>query len=229
MADEIKIEAESRTEFGKGAARRIRRDNKVPAVIYGHGTDPIHITLPGHETLLALRTANALLSITIDGGRSGLALPKQVQRDPIRGFLEHVDLVTVRRGETVTVEVPVQLVGEDKPDNIVNLDAQVLEVDAPAIDIPSNLEVDITDLVAGDQVLAKDLKLPEGTVFNGDPDLLIVSVSQAKSEEELEAELDEAVSEATEEGEEPEAEAADEASEEGESSEESEGDSEGDN
>ena len=95
---EVKIQAESRTEFGKGAARRIRRDNKVPAVLYGHGSDPVHITLPGHDTMLALKTANALLLIEVEGGESHLALPKQVQRDPIKGFIEHVDLVMVRRG-----------------------------------------------------------------------------------------------------------------------------------
>src|SRR6478752_10796885 len=103
---EVKLTAELRTEFGKGAARRIRRADKIPAVLYGHGTDPVHITLPGHETLLALRTANALLAISVDG-ESQLALPKQVQRDPIRHTIEHVDLLLVRLGEKVTVDIPV--------------------------------------------------------------------------------------------------------------------------
>jgi large subunit ribosomal protein L25 len=115
---EVKLIAELRTEFGKGAARRIRRADKVPAVLYGHGTDPIHIALPGHETLLALRTANALLSIEVDGS-SQLALPKQVQRDPLRHTIEHVDLVIVRRGEKVTVDVAIHLVGEAGPDTLV--------------------------------------------------------------------------------------------------------------
>ena len=114
MASEVKIQAESRTEFGKGAARRIRRADKVPAVLYGHGTDPVHITLPGHDLMLALKTANALLSIELDGD-SQLALPKQVQRDPIKGFIEHADLIIVRRGEKVTVDVPLVLVGEAAP------------------------------------------------------------------------------------------------------------------
>ena len=111
MANEIQIAAEPRNEFGKGASRRIRRAGKVPAVLYGHGTDPVHVTLPAHETLLALRTANALLSLDL-GGKQQLALPKQVQRDPIRGTLDHVDLIIVRRGEKVTVEVPLHVVGE---------------------------------------------------------------------------------------------------------------------
>ena len=106
---EIKISAVARTEFGKGAARRARRDGLVPAVLYGHGTDPVHVSLPGHETLLALRAANALLSITVDGSTPQLALPKQVQRNPVRGTVEHVDLVIVKRGEKVTVEVPLHV------------------------------------------------------------------------------------------------------------------------
>ena len=118
---EVKLTAELRTEFGKGAARRIRRAHKVPAVLYGHGTDPIHISLPGHETLLALRTANALLSIDVDG-KSQLALPKQVQRDPIKHTIEHVDLVIVRRGEKVTVDVAIQLEGEAGDDTLVVVD-----------------------------------------------------------------------------------------------------------
>ncbi|HEU5044119.1 MAG TPA: 50S ribosomal protein L25, partial [Nocardioidaceae bacterium] len=110
---ESKIQAEPRTEFGKGAARRIRRADKVPAVLYGHGTPPVHITLPGHETMLALKHGgvNALLTIVVEG-KSQLALPKQVQRDPIKGFLEHLDLIVVKRGEKVTVEVPVHVVGD---------------------------------------------------------------------------------------------------------------------
>ena len=122
MPSEVKIAAEPRTEFGKGAARRIRRANKVPAVLYGHGTDPVHITLPGHDLMLALKTANALLSIEL-AGNSQLALPKQVQRDPIRGFIEHADLLIVRQGEKVTVDVPVLLVGEAAPDTMVSLES----------------------------------------------------------------------------------------------------------
>jgi large subunit ribosomal protein L25 len=118
---EVKLTAELRTEFGKGAARRIRRAHKVPAVLYGHGTAPIHISLPGHETLLALRTANALLSIEVNGS-SQLALPKQVQRDPLKHTIEHVDLVIVRRGEKVTVDVRVHVEGEAAPDTLIVVD-----------------------------------------------------------------------------------------------------------
>ena len=133
---EVKLIAELRTEFGKGAARRIRRADKVPAVLYGHGTAPIHIALPGHETLLALRTANALLSIEVDGS-SQLALPKQVQRDPLRHTIEHVDLVIVRRGEKVTVDVAIHLVGEAGPDTLVVVDHNTVPVEAEATQIPS--------------------------------------------------------------------------------------------
>jgi large subunit ribosomal protein L25 len=111
---EIKLSAEQRTEFGKGAARRIRRENKVPAVLYGHGSDPIHVTLPGHDTMLALKTANALLAIDL-GSDNHLAIPKQVQRDPLKGFIEHVDLLIVKKGEKVTVDVAITVVGEPEP------------------------------------------------------------------------------------------------------------------
>ncbi len=198
--NEIKISAEARTEFGKGAARRIRRADKVPAVIYGHGTDPVHITLPGHETLLALRTANALLSIEVDGGAAQLALPKQVQRDPIKGFVEHVDLVTVRRGEKVTVEVPIVVVGEEVPDQITNVDAQVIALEVEATDIPQHIEVDITGLEIGDQILAQDLKLPEGASLGVEPEQLILSITQAREEEPEPEEGEDAEGEGAEEG-----------------------------
>ncbi len=198
--NEIKISAEARTEFGKGAARRIRRADKVPAVIYGHGTDPVHITLPGHETLLALRTANALLSIEVDGGAAQLALPKQVQRDPIKGFVEHVDLVTVRRGEKVTVEVPIVVVGEEVPDQITNVDAQVIALEVEATDIPQHIEVDITGLEIGDQILAQDLKLPEGASLGVEPEQLILSITQAREEEPEPEEGEGAEGEGAEEG-----------------------------
>ena len=190
MSNEIKLSAESRDEFGKGAARRIRRAHKVPAVMYGHGTDPVHITLPGHETLLALRTANALLSISIDGGSDQLALPKQVQRDPIRGTLEHVDLVVVRKGERVSVEVRLHVVGaETISDGIVSMDQQTITLEAPATNIPAQIEIDVTGLQVGAQIAASDLVLPEGAVFPGDPDDLILSIAAQQSEEALEAAL----------------------------------------
>ena len=145
MPSEVKIAAEPRTEFGKGAARRIRRANKVPAVLYGHGIDPIHISLPGHDLMLALKTANALLSIEYDG-TSQLALPKQIQRDPIKRFIEHADLVLVRRGEKVTVDVGVVLIGDAAPDTLVNLENNSVALEAEATHIPSSVEVDIAGL-----------------------------------------------------------------------------------
>ena len=195
MSSEVKIHAESRSEFGKGAARRIRRADKVPAVLYGHGTDPVHITLPGHDLMLALKTANALLSIELDGD-SQLALPKQVQRDPIKGFIEHADLILVRRGEKVTVDVAIVLVGEAAPDTLVTLDHNVIPLEAEATHIPTGVEVDIDGCQVGTQILAKDLVLPEGATLALDEEALIVNFSAAPTAEDLEAELAEAEAEA---------------------------------
>lgn len=195
MSDQLTLNAEVRTEFGKGAARRLRRDHKVPAVMYGHGTDPIHVALPGHDTLLALRAANALLSIVVDG-RPQMALAKQVQRDPIRGFIQHVDLIIVRRGEKVTVDVPVTVVGEAAPETVVMVDAQTVSLEVEATHIPEHVEVSVEGLEAGSQILAKDLALPEGAAVNGDEELLVVNITHQVSEEQLEAELSEAEAEA---------------------------------
>lgn len=194
-SSQTKLSGELRTEFGKGAARRIRRADKVPAVLYGHGIDPIHVSLPGHETLLALRINNAVLSINVDG-KEHLALAKQVQRDPIKGFIEHVDFVIVRRGEKVTVDVWVNVTGEAGPETVVVLDAQTVSIEAPATNIPESIEVSVEGLEAGSQVLAKDLVLPEGATFAGDEETLIVNVTQQQSAEALEAELAEAEAEA---------------------------------
>jgi large subunit ribosomal protein L25 len=179
---EVKLTAELRTEFGKGAARRIRRAAKIPAVLYGHGSDPVHITLPGHETLLALREHNALLSIDVDG-KSQLALPKQVQRDPLKGFIEHVDLLIVRRGEKVTVDIAIHTEGESAPDTVVVVDRNELSVEAEATHIPEGVTVSVEGLEAGAQILAQDLQLPEGTTLAVDPETLIISVSAARVEE----------------------------------------------
>ncbi|MCW3158884.1 50S ribosomal protein L25/general stress protein Ctc [Micropruina sonneratiae] len=191
---EIKISAKARTEFGKGAARRARRDGLVPAVLYGHGTDPVHVSLPGHETLLALRAANALLSISIDGNADQLALPKQVQRNPVKGTVEHVDLVIVKRGEKVTVEVPLNVIGADeRADRVVVMDQQTITLEVEATNIPRQIDIDVTALEIGDSIAAKDLDLPEGAVFPGEPDDLILSISAAKTQEQIDAELDAAV------------------------------------
>ena len=192
---EVKLTAELRTEFGKGAARRIRRAHKVPAVLYGHGSDPIHISLPGHETLLALRTANALLSIEVNG-KSQLALPKQVQRDPLKHTIDHVDLVIVRRGEKVTVDVPLHVEGEAGPDTLVVVDHNSIPIEAEATHLPEQIVVSIEGLPAGTQIHAGDLKLPSGATLGLDPETLVVNVTNAPSAEAIEAELAEAEAEA---------------------------------
>ena len=190
------ITAESRTEFGKGAARRIRRAAKVPAVLYGHGTDPVHITLPGHDTMLALKHggANALLTITLDGAEQ-MALPKQIQRDPIKGFLEHLDLLIVRKGEKVTVEIPVHLVGEADPDALVVTEISTITVEAEATHIPEYVEVSIEGVKVGDQILAKDLTVPAGSTVLLDEDALVINVTHAPTAAEVEEELAEAEAE----------------------------------
>jgi len=203
------ITAEPRTQFGKGAARRIRRADKVPAVLYGHGTDPQHITLPGHDTMLALKHggANALLTISVDG-KEQMALPKQIQRDPIKGFLEHLDLIIVRKGEKVTVDIPVHLVGDPNPDALIVTETSLVSVEAEATHIPEYIEVSIEGLNVGDQILAKDLTLPSGSTVLLDDEHLIVNVTHAPTAEEVEEELAEAEAEAGIEREESEEEAA---------------------
>ncbi|WP_134767260.1 50S ribosomal protein L25/general stress protein Ctc [Nocardioides sp. 1609] len=209
MSDTEKIQAESRTEFGKGAARRIRRDNKVPAVIYGHGNEPIHVTLPGHSTMMALKRggANALLELDIDG-TSQLALTKQIQVDPIRRTLEHIDFVAVRKGERVTVDVLVHVVGEAGPDTLVVTENNSVQVEAEATNIPESIELSIEGLPAGTQILASELDLPAGTTLLVDADTLVVNITEQISAEALEAELEEAEAEAGIEREESDEEAA---------------------
>jgi large subunit ribosomal protein L25 len=208
---DIKIVAELRTEFGKGAARRLRRADKVPAVLYGHGTDPLHLSLPGHDTMLALKTRNVLITLDIDGRDNELALPRHVQRDPLKGSIEHVDLLLVRRGEKVVVEVQIVLVGEAAPETLVNLENPTVAVEAEATHLPDRIEVSIEGAEAGTQIHARDLVLPAGTTLAADEDLLVVNVSMAPTAEELEAEGAGEVEEAAEaapEAAEPEAEAA---------------------
>ena len=234
MADELKITAESRTEFGKGAARRIRRADKVPAVIYGHGNDPVHITLPGHDTMMALKHGgtNALLYIDIDG-KNYIALTKQVQADPIKGFLEHIDFVEVKKGEKVTVEVRIYVTGESKPDAMTVTEANTVTVEAEATNIPEYIEVSVEDAEVGFQIFGRDLTLPSGSTLLTDDDYLIVNVVHAPTAEEIEAELEEAEAEAgiehdvSDEELAAEAEAAEAEAAEGEESAEGEGDGEG--
>jgi large subunit ribosomal protein L25 len=197
MSDDTKIKAESRTEFGKGAARRIRRADKVPAVIYGHGNDPIHVTLPGHETMMAIRHggSNALLYLDIEG-KEHLALTKQIQSDPIRGFLEHIDFVEVRKGEKVTVDVGIHLVGDALPDSLVVTENTTVSLEAEATHIPEYIELSIEGAAVGTQFHASDLVLPEGSLLLSDDDMMIVNVTHAPTAEEVEAELEEAEAEA---------------------------------
>lgn len=187
---EVKIAATLRTEFGKGAARRIRRADRVPAVIYGHGADPKHVSVPGHELLLALRTANVLISLEIDG-KSELVIPKAVQRDPLKGFLEHVDLLSVKRGEKVTVEVPVTAEGELAPGgNLLEHVLVSLPVEAEATHIPEAVTVSVEGLEAGASILAKDVELPKGVTLAVEEDAPVIQVVAAQVEvtEEEEAE-----------------------------------------
>ncbi|MFI6050924.1 50S ribosomal protein L25/general stress protein Ctc [Streptomyces violascens] len=180
---EVKLAADVRTSFGKGAARSIRRENKVPGVIYGHGTEPVHVTLPGHELLLALRTPNVLLSLDIDG-KNELAIPKAVQRDAIKGYLVHVDLLLVKRGEKVTIEVPVETEGDLAPgsflvENVLN----TLSVEAEATHIPTAVTVSIEGLEAGASIHAKDVKLPAGATLATDPEAVVIQILAAQAEE----------------------------------------------
>ncbi|MGN6302618.1 MAG: 50S ribosomal protein L25/general stress protein Ctc [Angustibacter sp.] len=195
MSADLTLNAETRTEFGKGAARRIRRAHQIPAVMYGHGTQPVHITLPGHETMLALKHPNALLTIVLDG-KEQLALAKDVQRDPIKPVIEHVDLVVVRKGEKVTVDVPVHVVGEAGAETVVTVEAQALQLEVAATAIPESVEVSVEGFEAGRQVHAADVTLPSGASLVTDPETLVVNVTAQVSAEALEAELAEAEAEA---------------------------------
>ncbi|MEW2403331.1 50S ribosomal protein L25/general stress protein Ctc [Streptomyces sp. NPDC046862] len=181
---EVKIAAESRTEFGKGAARRIRRDSKVPGVLYGHGSDPLHLTLPGHDLQMALRTPNVLIALDIDGKTKELAIPKSVQRDPIKGFLEHVDLLLVKRGEKVNVEIYVHTEGELAPGgNLLEHVLNALPVEAEATHIPESVTVSVEGLESGASILAKDITLPSGVTLDVDPDAVVLQVLSAQAEE----------------------------------------------
>ena len=183
-----KLVATARTKFGKGAARSIRREHKIPAVMYGHGTEPVHITLPGHETMMALKVANVLLTIEIDG-KDQLALAKDIQRHPVRPVIEHVDLVVVRKGEKVTVDVPVHVVGEAFVETVVSLENNTVELAVEATHIPERLDVSVEGLQAGTRIHASDLVLPEGAELVTEADVLIVNITQAITAEELEAEM----------------------------------------
>lgn len=187
--NEITLAAVARTEFGKGAARRLRRAEQVPAVLYGHGSDPVHVALPAHATMMALKHANALLSIELDGAAQ-LAIAKDVQREPVRQIIEHVDLLIVRRGEKIVVEVPVVVVGESAPGTQHLVETLNISVEAEATNLPSHVEVSVEGLEAGAHVTGATLALPEGVVFQGDPDTVFVVVSEIRATEEEVEETD---------------------------------------
>lgn len=196
MAD-FRLVAEARTEFGKGSARRTRRAGRVPAVLYGHGQDVVHLSLPAREFAAALRNggSNVLLTVVLDG-REQLALTKAVQRDPLTRVHEHVDLLVVRRGEKVTVDVPVHVVGDAAPETLVSIELNTVSVEAPATDIPEAVEVDVTGREAGHGVTAAELQLPASATVLTDAEALVVNVMAAPTAEALEAELAEAEAEA---------------------------------
>jgi large subunit ribosomal protein L25 len=203
---EVRIAAETRDEFGKGAARRSRREGRVPAVLYGHGTETRHLSLPGHDLMLALKTPNVLLRLEGLKHGSEIALPKAVQRNPIKGVIEHVDLILVRRGEKVTVEVPIRVTGSIAPDGMLEQQLVQIAVEAEATSIPQGIDVDVEGMDIGSAVHASDLVLPRGVSLQADPEALVLHVvaqpSAAEPEAEAEApEVPEAVEAAGGEGE----------------------------
>lgn len=196
---EVKISAELRTEFGKGGARRTRRAGKVPAVLYGHGTQPKHIALPAREFAAAIRHGGLTQVLTIDiAGDATLALPKAIQRDPIKDTYDHVDLVIVRRGEQVTIDVPVQLTGTAASGTLVVVESAAISVTAEALHVPEHLEVSIAGAEAGTQVLASQLTLPQGVALAAGPDTVLAVVSAALTAEQLTGESAEAAEEPAE-------------------------------
>jgi large subunit ribosomal protein L25 len=196
---EVRIFAEPRTEFGKGAARRTRRAGQIPAVLYGKGTDPVHLALPALDFARALREhgRNAVLTLALSGGPQ-LALPKTVVTHPIRNYIEHVDLLVIKRGEKVVVEVAVNLVGEAAAGTLVTQELDRIDVEADVSSIPESLEISIEDLPAGTQILAGQIPLPAGVQLRTDPEYLAANIVAAPTESEMEAEgaEEEAVAEA---------------------------------
>jgi large subunit ribosomal protein L25 len=192
-----KLAAQKRTEFGKGYARRARVAGKIPAVIYGHGAEPLHVNLPGRETTLAVRVANALLTIDVEG-KEHLALVKDIQRDPVRQVIEHIDLLTVQRGEKVQVDVPVHVVGEAGPGTVVTHEVVAVAVEAEATHLPTAIEVSIAGRGAGEHIHASDLQLPQNVTLSTDPETIIVNIAEAVAvapEEPAEGEAEEAAAE----------------------------------
>ena len=195
MSD-ARLTADVRTEFGKGGARRTRRAGKVPAVIYGHGADPQHVALPAKELANAIRHggSNVLLTLDVEGAEA-LVIPKSIVRHPIKGYFEHLDLLAVRRGEKVTVDIPVTIVGEVVPGGLLNQESTTISVEAEATHLPDGVEIDIAGLAVGTQITAADVELPGGTTLAGPADSVVLIIAEAPSAEQLEAEVAEAVEE----------------------------------
>ena len=194
MSD-LKISAETRTEFGKGAARRLRREGKIPAVLYGHGSDPIHVALPGHASTMALKHANALLEITT-GSETLLGIPRQIQRDPLRGDIEHVDLLIVKKGEKVSVEIPLTHTGSPAPGTLVVTVVTTIKLEVEATHIPEEVEVSLDGLEAGTSIHASDITLPKGATLADESDLLLVNLTEAPSAADMEGDAEETAAEA---------------------------------
>ena len=188
---EVRIDADVRTEFGKGAARRTRRAGRIPAVLYGHGTDPQHLSLPSLEFARVVRERgrNAVLTLNISG-RPQLALTKTVVTHPIRPYIEHVDLVVISRGEKVGVDVQIVVTGEAGPDTLVTQELNTIEVEADVSNIPEQIEVSVEGLAAGTQIHASDVVLPEGTTLRTDAEILVVNVVAAPTAAQVEASMD---------------------------------------
>jgi large subunit ribosomal protein L25 len=176
MSEDTKVHAELRENFGKGYARRLRAAGQIPAVIYGHGTSPVHVALPGHQVALIVRRANAVLELDI-AGKAQLALVKDVQKDPVHQIIEHIDLLVVKKGEKIHVDVPVVVEGESAPGTIVNLDAQSVSLEVEATHIPEHITVSVEGLEDGTHVTAGQLELPKGATLLADPELLVVAIS----------------------------------------------------
>jgi large subunit ribosomal protein L25 len=211
------LTAEVRVKTGKGASRQARREGKVPAVLYGHGTDPQHLTLPAREFAAVLRHSgtNAVLTLDVDG-KEALALPKAIEIHPIRRTITHVDLIIVRRGEKVTVEVNVVVEGDAAPDTLANQESNTIEIESDAMSIPEHLTLSIEGAEAGTQFSAAQVPLPDGVTLISDPELLVVNVINAPTAADLESEGAGEVAEVTEEAAETDEEATDEAASESE-------------
>lgn len=198
---EVRLSVEPRTEFGKGAARRTRRAGKIPAVLYGHGSDPRHFALPAIEFARVVRENGSNAVITLDlEGTSELALTKTIVVHPLKNYIEHVDLLVVKRGEKVTVDVPVVVAGTPGPGGLVNQDVDTLQVEVEALHIPDQFEVSIEGAEIGTQILAGQVELPKGATLVTDPEVLVVAVNEPQREaaEEGEAEAGEESAEAAE-------------------------------